>query len=106
MKKLLLIITLFLTLNIVKSQDSNYYFHQKRGDEPWNTFDKKNIGGGLIAVGWTITTITVIAGEPNKTNKIIAYGVGPSFIVSGSLYWLVKGLKYKRKQEYLSIKRF
>jgi hypothetical protein len=68
-----------------------------RGDEPWKTFDKKNVGGTLISVGWTVTVVTFLAAPPTTTSKVIAYGVGGSITTSGVLYWIIKGHKYKKK---------
>lgn len=68
-----------------------------RGDEPWRTFDKKNVGGTLISVGWTVTVVTFLAAPPTTTSKVIAYGVGGSITTSGVLYWIIKGHKYKKK---------
>ena len=109
MKNIILI--LLITLNINKkcfSQissnnkthlDATQEFHRIRGDEPWNTFDKKNIGGTLIGVGWGITVITVFGTPPTKTNKFIAYGIGGSVTLSGVLYWIIKGSKYNKEQK-------
>jgi hypothetical protein len=81
--------------------DATQQFYRIRGDEPWNTFDKKNIGGTLIGVGWGITVITIFGAPPTKTNKFIAYGVGGSVTVSGLLYWIVKGSKYNKENKKL-----
>jgi len=110
MKNIILI--LLITLNINKNcfsqisstngaakLDASQQFYQTRGDEPWKTFDKKNIGGTLIGIGWGITTITILAAPPTKTNKFIAYGVGGSVTVSGLLYWIVKGSKYNKENK-------
>ena len=111
MKNIILI--LLITLNINKNcfsqitssnnnnnkLDASQQFYQTRGDEPWKTFDKKNIGGTLIGIGWGITVFTVLGTPPTKTNKIIAYGVGGSVTVSGLLYWIVKGSKYNKENK-------
>jgi hypothetical protein len=107
MKKYILFLLLALNLNLiaqVKSKsiynlDSNQEFNRVKGDEPWNTFDKNNIGGTLIGIGWGVTVITVFATQPTPQNKFIAYGIGGSITTSGLLYWIIKGSKYKKREK-------
>lgn len=85
----------------MSSLDATQEFYRERNDEPWKTFDKKNVGGTLIGIGWGITTVTILATPPTKTNKFIAYGLGGSVTVSGLLFWIVKGNKYNKEQKKL-----
>lgn len=113
MKNIIIILLLILNINkncfsqISSSNnkiiplDKTQKLYGERGDEPWKTFDKKNIGGTLIGVGWGITTITILGAPPTKTNKFIAYGLGGSVTMSGLIYWIVKGNKYNKEQKKL-----
>jgi hypothetical protein len=105
MKKLLIIFFTFLNL-VVFSQNARE-FGKTYGDEPWKTYDKKNIGGTLIGIGWAVTTITFIGVQkPNTTTRVIAYGVGPAISLSGVIYWIKKEKEWKQKQKYLSVKKY
>jgi hypothetical protein len=104
MKKLLFILFILFNINVFSQTRE---FGKTYGDEPWKTFDKKNVGGKLITVGWGISVITFLSvNQPKPIHKIISYGVGPTFVLSGVGYWIVKGKQHKKRNEYLLLNKY
>ena len=73
MKKLLFILFILFNINVFSQTRE---FGKTYGDEPWKTFDKKNVGGKLITVGWGISVITFLSVNQPKPKSPTLKRVG------------------------------